>query len=775
MKSIQINGFTQKNEAFIIQPKRLRTHGIVVGMTGSGKTGFSVTLLESLIAQDIPIIAIDPKGDLTNLALVFEEMNAANFSAWTPEGEDATDVAQRWRTGVEEIGISETDVSALRQKMNVQLFTPGRTTATPINLLAAPEMKGSVTAETKTDLIRSYVSGLFTLLDRDIDPINDPEHILLCSILEHLSIDELNFSVESLIPAVMNPPFEKIGFFPVETVCPEKKRMALAMALNNLLAAPTFEAWRTGPALSIDKLMDRSDGRVPVSIFTLAHLSESERHFFLSILLSQILAYTRTQKGSEDLEGLLFFDEVAGFLPPAPKNPVTKDPILTLMKQSRAVGFGVVLATQNPIDLDYKAISNAGLWCVGRLQTKQDRSRLLDGMGRPDLDETIQALAPREFLVQHPKFDGPEVISSRHAIAYLRGPITEQEFPKLAEQKLVSDFNINVETPIGQRKAADKEPQNEAVSNAKARGQSVKPIAPIDDIYLSQYKVYHPTSHEYFGVAPTNPASKRIYKPALLAEMACRFDDTRGDYVVNETHSYIMYPLEEDRWKRFEVNTEETLREAEYDWAYEDLPASLDEQKEVAKAGKALKAQLYAEASKTQFIHKKMKLRSLGDETKEVFTERVMNAYEACHLDKLTQLKERFSVKHKKLKDRLDVAVDKVETYEADLEDRKSERLMNVGETILGVFMGRRRSISGSMRSHNRVGKAEQRIEQAEDKRDAITEDIKALELELSTAIEDLEFEMLEEAKAIEEKEIRLEKSDIELKSLRLLWVPVSE
>jgi hypothetical protein len=219
---------------------------------------------------------------------------------------------------------------------------------------------------------------------------------------------------------------------------PKSERKALAAALNTLLASPTFASWRQGVTLDVAAWLTPRDGRTPAVIVSVAHLDDDERALVLGVLLEEVLSWVRALPGSQRLRALLVFDEVYGYLPPHPQNPPTKRPLVALMKQGRAFGVGVLIATQNPMDLDYRALSNAGLWCVGRLQTDADRERVLDGLGdtsgqeggftKAELANTVKRLAPRWSLMRDAHAQGGLVLlKPRWAISLMLGPMTRTE------------------------------------------------------------------------------------------------------------------------------------------------------------------------------------------------------------------------------------------------------------------------------------------------------------------------------------------------------------
>ncbi|MFA5594759.1 MAG: DUF87 domain-containing protein, partial [Trueperaceae bacterium] len=369
----------------------LTTHAVIVGMTGSGKTGLGVGLIEEAAIDGIPVLAIDPKGDLGNLALTFPELRPSDFEPWVDPrdaerqgvsvSEYAAQQAQQWREGLASWGQTPDRIQRFRDAAEVVVYTPGSSAGRPISVLrsfSAPPAAVLNDADLMSERLGTTVTGLLTLLGSNADPLSR-EHILLSSILEHAWREGRDLAVADLIHAVQQPPMRRLGVMDVDTVFPAKDRLKLALSLNALVASPTFDAWTRGEPLDVQSLLYAPDGRSRVAVVSIAHLSDAERSFFLSLLLSEVVAWTRSQTGTSSLRALVYIDELFGFLPPVAEPP-TKKPLMTLLKQARAHGVGLALATQNPVDLDYKALSNAGTWFVGRLQTERDKARLIDGL-----------------------------------------------------------------------------------------------------------------------------------------------------------------------------------------------------------------------------------------------------------------------------------------------------------------------------------------------------------------------------------------------------------
>ncbi|HSR40819.1 MAG TPA: hypothetical protein VLL48_01575, partial [Longimicrobiales bacterium] len=445
---------TVSSEPLLYDARDLTTHAVCVGMTGSGKTGLCLSLLEEAALDGVPAIAVDPKGDLGNLLLTFPGLRPDDFRPWIDEGEAtrngqepdawAAAVAERWREGLAAWDQDGDRIARLRGTTDLALYTPGSTDGAPLSLLrtlSAPDADVRGDRDGFRERVVSTVSGLLGLLGRDTDPVSSTEHILLSRILEEAWLAGEHVDLPTLIRRVQSPPFRQLGVMELDSVIAPRDRTALAMALNNLLASPTFAPWMEGPPLSAQRLLWTPEGRPRISVLSVAHLSDAERMFFLTLLLNEVVTWVRRQPGTGSLRALLYIDEVFGFLPPVAQPP-SKRPLLTLLKQARAFGVGVVLATQNPVDLDYKALSNAGTWFLGRLQTERDKARVMDGLraaggagsgldpGR--LDTLLSGLKSRVFVLQNVHEKGPVLFHTRWALSYLRGPLTRHQLRKLA-------------------------------------------------------------------------------------------------------------------------------------------------------------------------------------------------------------------------------------------------------------------------------------------------------------------------------------------------------
>ena len=440
--------------AVLYDAKDLVTHAVCVGMTGSGKTGLCIGLLEEAALDGVPAIVIDPKGDLANLLLTFPDLKPSDFLPWineddarrkslTPE-QFAGEQAALWKKGLADWGQDGDRIRRLRDAAEFVIYTPGSSAGIPVSILKSFDAPSAALAD-DPDLVRERIAttatSLLSLLGVEADPLKSREHILLCTILETTWAQGRSLDLAGLIRAVIEPPVSRVGVFDLEAFFPAKDRHELAMKLNNFLASPAMKSWTEGEPIDLAKMLYGKGGKPRMAIFSIAHLGEAERMFFVSLLLLQCLGWVRSQSGTTSLRALLYMDEIAGYLPPV-ANPPSKAPLLTLLKQARAFGFGVVLSTQNPVDLDYKALSNAGTWLIGRLQTEQDQQRVLDGLegaaagagARFDRRETMKILAglkSRTFLMNNVHDDRPVLFESRWAMSYLRGPLTRDQIRKL--------------------------------------------------------------------------------------------------------------------------------------------------------------------------------------------------------------------------------------------------------------------------------------------------------------------------------------------------------
>ena len=789
MNDLYLGGTLEGEEIrskFELDSSRLRTHAVVVGMTGSGKTGLVLVMLEELARAGVPVIAIDPKGDLGNLGLLFPQLRAEDFAPWV-EGDNPQEVADDWRDGLQRWGLGGDELAALDSQLDLQVYTPGSRAGQPINILDSfrlPAGGAGNDADARAMLVSACTTGLLGLVGHGGDPIRDPAHIVLSQILNDSWAAGEDPGVEELILRLVDPPFAKVGVFPLDRFFPPDDRMDLAMALNGVLAAPSFAAWTEGAALDIEAMLAKPEdngGRTKVSVVTLAHLSDAQRSFMLALLLGQLRAWTRAQPGADRLRAVLFFDEAAGYLPPHPANPPTKTPLLTMMKQARAVGLGVVLATQNPVDLDYKALSNAGIWAIGRLQTPQDRHRLLEGLNRPDLDELVGNLGKRRFLVQDAKEDQPVVLQSRHAMCYLRGPFTNTEIAKLkrSDQPPPPSFAAP-RAPLAQASTfKEGAPEEPAAAEPDDGLLPAPPPMPGDGWFLDPRVVFGARLAPVFGDAAEPPRAdgKLHWKPAVYADLELRFDEDRAGFVLDHRLRRVWFPLDQSAPPQpiaVEIEEQDLLERPDEPGRFHSLPAWLDEKSEITAMRKEVLDDVYRTETRGMFRQQTLKLYGKPRESRESFEERCHELIER-RIDKdLAKLHDRFATKADRLQARLDAKRAKLVEYEGVVRSRKTEEVVNIGETVFSFFAGRRRSITSVVSRRRQTRTAGDRVERTRMEIEDLEEQASELQQQLNDDVSDARSKHEELLEDIVEKEVRLEKKDIRILSFGVLWVPVT-
>ncbi|HJN77724.1 MAG TPA: helicase HerA-like domain-containing protein [Myxococcota bacterium] len=737
-----------------VDPEDFRTHGVVVGMTGSGKTGLCLVLLEEMVRAGVPIIAIDPKGDLGNLSLVFPELAPEDFAPWA-DGQDPAELATRWREGLASFDLGSEDLLDLRDKLDLTLYTPGSEAGEPVDVLAALAAPSDVSdGEALRGLVGDTVSGLLGLVGRTADPVRDPAHIVLSTIIEQAWQQGEDLDIEALITHIVDPPFEKVGVFPTDRFYPPDDRMDLAMLLNGVIASPSFASWTHGSPLDVEDML--SGG---VHVFCLSHLSESERQFFVSLLLGRVVAWTRTQPGTERLRALVFLDEAAGYLPPHPRTPPTKGPVLTLMKQARAVGLGVLLATQNPVDLDYKALSNAGLWFVGRLRTEQDRRRLLKGLPDPDVD--LGELPRRHFLMARAK-GGTATFGTRWAMCYLRGPFTKREI---------------------QAQRAPREPivppVIESLPDQKWRLPEVPPPVSVTQKCLDPRVVFSARLGPEFAVfaEPARQDGRVVLRPALHAELSLHFEQARHGFVLDHSEHRVLFPLPEagfsDEFVRPRLRDED-LVEAPEDGLFASVPDWIDEAREWKAARAALVEAVYRSETRGMFVNPTLRLYGRAGETSEQFAERCRLAIRDRIDAKVAKLEASTRRKVEAVEKRIRARQRTLTEREGQLSSRRAEEAVNAGETLLSIFSARRRSVSRVVSKRSRTSEAKARVQKVADEIEELRAELGDIAIDLQdriAAIEEVELAAVEDT---EEREVRLRKKDIRVVQLGLLWIPVT-
>ena len=454
-KEVNPKNLELSDDLLLYKNRDLTTHAVIIGMTGSGKTGLGIDIIEEASIDNIPSLIIDPKGDMGNLLLAFDDLAPKDFEPWIDpkeaeqKGMDISSYAKKtatmWEKGIESWHQDKSRIKKFKQNCDFTIYTPGSSAGVMLSILSsfeAPNQEILEDSDTFNAMLNGTISSLLALIDIDTDPLSK-EYLLLSSIFSHFWKNGVTLSLEELIGYITNPPFQKIGVLNLESFYPQKDRLSLAMLLNSVLSSPSFQNWTKGEVLDIQNLLYTKDAKPRVTILSIAHLSDSERMFFVTLLLNKFITWMRGESGTSSLKALLYMDEVFGFFP-ATSKPPSKEPMLLLLKQARAFGIGVVLSTQNPIDIDYKGLSNIGSWFIGRLQTKQDKERVIDGLIQNDtsifdkkkIEELLSNLKSRTFLFKSNKSDSLTLFSTRWVLSYLRGPISKQEIKKLMKEIL---------------------------------------------------------------------------------------------------------------------------------------------------------------------------------------------------------------------------------------------------------------------------------------------------------------------------------------------------
>ncbi len=686
------------DDLVLYDSRDLVTHAVCVGMTGSGKTGLCLSLLEEAAIDHVPAIAIDPKGDLANLLLTFPGLRGEDFAPWVDEGEArrqgispaefADQQAALWKQGLADWGEDGARIQRLRDSAEFRVYTPGSSAGLPLSILgsfAAPPPEVRDDAELFAEEIATTASSLLGLLGIDADPSQSREHILLSNILASVWKAGTNLDVGSLIPLIQSPPFAKVGVIDLDSFFPSKDRFALGMKLNNLLAAPGFEAWLKGEPIDIDAMLHAPDGKPRISIISIAHLAESERMFFVSMLLNQVLSWVRTQPGTSSLRALLYMDEIAGYFPPV-ANPPSKRPLLTLLKQARAYGLGIVLATQNPVDLDYKGLSNCGTWFLGRLQAERDKLRVLDGLegasdaqsagfDRKAIDSLLSGLGKRTFLMHNVHEDRPQVFQVRWTLSYLRGPMTRQQIKQLMDPLKAVAPTAATPTP-----ATPPAPASVTPSSADQR-----PLLPPD------------VPQMFVPLRGKPPAgASLLYRPMILGCGEVYYDDAKSGISATVPIARLA-PLEPDAitldWaesRRSALTIDDLDREPAGAARYETPAPPALKGKSYTGWTKEFVAALYRNASLSILRSPSLETWSRPGESERDFRVRLQLAAREARDAELDRLRAKYAPKLAALEDKLRRAEQAVERETAQATNSGISSVVRFGTTVLAAMMGRK-------------------------------------------------------------------------------------
>ncbi|NLF02677.1 MAG: DUF87 domain-containing protein [Anaerolineales bacterium] len=801
------------DQPVLYDPRHLTTHAVILGMTGSGKTGLGVVILEEALLQRLPVLIIDPKGDITNLLLTFPDLQGEDFAPWVnPEDARrrnltmeayAEEEAKKWREGLASWDITGERIAQLREAAQLTIFTPGSQAGQPVDVLDffdTPQANWDDQEEALRERISGMVSGLLGLVGVEADPLQSPQHIILARIIEHVWRAGESLNLAKLIQLLQNPPFRQVGVFEVETFLPQKDRFELARSLNNLMAAPGFEVWQEGTPLNLNSLLYAADGRPQASIFYLAHLNDSQRSFFITLLLEAVRDWLRVQTGTTNLRALVYFDEVFGFFPPV-ANPPTKTPLMALVKQGRAAGLGVILATQNPADLDYKGLTNAGTWLIGALRAERDKERVLEGlegaaaesgssMDRQTLGRALGALKPRVFLMHNIRDDRFMFVHSRWAMSYLRGPLTRTQVDTLMDE---------VRTSIGTG-----EPAKSAAAPAPAVAQVVAAVAPqasaapvadglhaalptlpveITQVFLSPTVTMESALQQAGQQAGRSLSASRhqiVYVPHLLSLGYVTLIERKAGIEQVETTARLVPPDKLSGlipWAECDalVQERDLSPQPAGPGLFEAVPAPLARAADIKRLEKDFADYLYHEISATVWHCPALGLYGKAGESRRDFRVRCEAAVRSQREAETKKQRDAFEKQKARLDERLRREKRRLAEEEADLQGRRSEEILSLGESALSLLTGRRRStmLSSASRKRRMTKQAKLDVEQATDTIADLEAQIAAMETEWEEQQAEINARLADALEEIQAVQAKPRRTDVRVVFCSLAWVPM--
>lgn len=814
----------------LYDPSDLTTHAVVTGMTGSGKTGLCVALLEEAALQGVPAIIIDPKGDLTNLLLHFPDLLPQDFQPWIdPEmirragksqEEAAADAANAWRDGLKEWGIGRERLLALQNAAQFSIYTPGSDAGIPVSVLsslAAPDLDWESNREVLRERISSTVTALLGLVGMDdIDPIRSREHILLSTIFETHWSEGKDIDLTELILQTQTPSFPNLGAFPVDTFFPPKARMELAMILNNILAAPAFESWREGESLDIKSLLFTPEGKPRHSIFYLAHLSDGERMFFVTLLLSAVETWMRTQTGSNALRALLYMDEIYGYLPPTAVPP-SKGPLLRMLKQARAFGLGLLLATQNPVDMDYKALSNTGTWFIGKLQTERDKNRLLDGLEsaaggipRAAMDKLISSLGKRVFVMHNVHEKMPVLIQSRWAMNFLAGPMTRAQIPALNElvnaktairtapapaavsrkeykpQPSIEDLQpVSVQdtaTPVVMPSVTSSPVMKRASSSNSNGGSLTKPAIPagVREYFLPQnYSLPEAFQSAQRAMASQAMIQGVMYRPSLLAAAQVRLLDRKYGVDTEITRAVLVDSLDRRgivRWEEFayagpSLDKVDTMPAPSAKFNSIDSP--LNDSKLMTALQKDFTDWVFRNSEVTARANTALKVFAGPDISQAEFMKTCADTARDAFDAEISKKTSAIEKKIRSLEDKLGREERELREDRSDLQNRNIESGANLLELGASVFgLARKKSVTTQFTKHRLAQNAKAQVEESEETIAQYKKDLSALIRERDEMAAEIKDRWGSVVNEISEVSIKPKKTDIYVNLFGVAWIP---
>ena len=760
----------------VYQNKDLLTHAAIIGMTGSGKTGLGITLLEEAAIDAIPSIIIDPKGDMTNLLLNFPELNPSDFEPWLDDSEVsnsggtkeelAIKVSNSYKEGIQRDFQDLSRVKKLKDSADFTIYTPGSSAGVQVSILSsfkAPTIEILEDMELFSNIINSTVHSILSLIDNKSDETSK-ESILLASIFTNYFKEQKDLTLEELITLIVTPPFSKIGVFDLETFFPQSDRLKFALKINTIIASPSFSSWLEGESLDISKMLYSQSGKAKVNIFSIAHLNDSQRMFFVTILLNQILAWMRRQEGTTSLKALLYMDEIFGYFPPN-SNPPSKQPMLTLLKQARSFGVGIILSTQNPVDIDYKGLANIGTWFIGRLQTKQDKEKVIDGLssasdGNLDKNQVMDLLSnleKRTFILKNINEDGIKLFKTRWALSYLKGPI-----PKDAINRLMANKINQLNSTANEEKIEKKETK----THIPKADQSSKPIITSN---IAQKYLYTSQNNSYYLQA------------YLTFSCNVHFLNSSKAIDLETTQAFKIY-LDEDM-KAIDFEEKEELENTSFEEkeransSYYTLPTFIQNEKELKAIEKDFSDYIYRNTRLSLYKNDALKIVSKQDESLSDFKIRLQDRLNEKIDEEVDKLQIKFQKDNDSIEDKLSNLYEKLEREEQQATATTTDTLISIGTSLLGAFFGKSvltktnmGKVASSAKGASRILKERNDIKYVEADILQLQEEQKTLQHTLEDEIEKINSSNLSSNYEIEEIFIKPKRSDIYNIKLELLW-----
>ncbi len=793
----------------------LVTHAVCVGMTGSGKTGLCLSLLEEAAIDGVPAIAIDPKGDLANLLLTFPDLRPEDFAPWINEedaqrkgvtpADFASQQAELWRTGLAAWGQDGERIRRLRAAADLVIYTPGSSAGRPLSILAsfaAPPPAVREDAEALRERVLTTATSLLGLAGVDADPLKSREHVLVSTLLDTAWRAGTDLGLEGLIQQIQSPPMTRVGVLDLESFFPAKARFELAMAINNIIAAPGFAAWQAGEPLDVGRLLRTLEGKPRIAIVSIAHLGDAERMFFVSLLLNEVLGWMRGQSGTTSLRAILYMDEIFGYFPPV-ANPPSKTPLLTLLKQARAFGLGVVVATQNPVDLDYKGLSNAGTWLIGRLQAERDKARVLEGLegasagasksfDRGAMEQTIAGLGNRVFLMHNVHEDAPVVFETRWAMSYLRGPLTRAQIKMLTDAAGAGAAPDGVSAASGPARAAataSAAGASPAASSTRAPAGaatiSPSPAGAAPAPASSGRPVLPPDVPQQFvpvrGAAPAGAVLE--YQPTLLGAASVRFADKKSgadasrDCLVLAPIGAGPVAVSWDDAQEAAIPVEDLEAAPAEGARFAELPSPAARKKSFDAWAKDLSGWLYR--TQKLEIFRSGKLISRPGESEGEFRARLQETTRAARDAASDKLRQKYAPKLAALQERLRRAEQARARESEQVTQQGLQAAISIGATIVGAFLGRKAMTASTvgrattaMRGAGRVLKERQDVGRADETVQAVQEQLAALDAQFKGEVDALAGAPDPLTAPLETIALTPTKQNIGVKLVALGWAP---